>query len=135
MDDAAILAIGVVAALVICAGAYTYFNGPQSPLAASWRKRLIELEVQARMGDPEDVIGALKESSLLYRRLRKSSEAEMVLRRAMLLGRQEFGELYEGLPHLMEEYANLMDSMHRKREAEKMRQDAEKLRQRLQNER
>lgn len=130
MDDAAVIAIGVVVALVVAAGAWSYFHGPNSPMATKWRRRLNELEVASRMGKSEDIIEALRESSIIYLKLGKRNEAETVLRRAMLISKQEYGEMNKGMAPIMEDFARVMDSMHRKKEAEQMRKNAQKIRQR-----
>lgn len=131
MDDAALLAIWVVGGMVAIAGCYTYVTGPRSPLAVNWRRRLNELDVETRMGSPEKIIAALREQAKLYLRLGKRWEAETVLRRALQLARQEYGERFEALPDIMEDFARVMDSMHRKKEAEQMRKEAQKARQRI----
>ncbi len=128
MDDAAIIAIGVVALMVAAAGIWTYMRGPNSPMSSGWRRRLNELEVTSRMGSPEEIIAALQESAKLHVRLGKRSEAEVLLRRAMLIATQNYGHSYPGLAPIMDDYALVMESMHRKKEAQKMRADAQKLR-------
>jgi hypothetical protein len=131
MEDAAILAIGVVASMVAMAALYSYINGPLSPLAKGWRRRLNELEVSTRMGSGEEIIQALRESAKIYQKLGKRWEAETALRRAMLIAKQEYGESYPGLPDVMDDFARVMDSMHRKKEAEQMRKEAQKVRQKF----
>jgi hypothetical protein len=130
MDDSAIIAIGVVAALVVGALGYNFLNSPNGPMAQNWRKRLSELEVQSRMGSPDEMIEALCESAKLYKRLGKGWEAETVMRRAVITNKQQYGEQNEGLAVIYDHYASLMDSMNRKKEAENMRRDAQKIRQR-----
>ena len=128
MDEGTTLAIGVVALMVALAGAYAFVMGPRGPMAQSWKKRLNELEVATRMGSPEEIMEALRETAGLYRKLGKKWEAETVLRRAILMGKQQFGESYPGLIPLYDEFASLMDSMQRKKEGEQMRKDAERIR-------
>jgi hypothetical protein len=129
MDPLAVLAIQVVALLVVAAGAYSFISGPKSPLAGNWRRRLNELEVTTRMGSPEEIIEALRESAKLYLRLGKRWEAETVMRRAVLISKQQFGDQNEGLVPILEDFARVMDSMHRKKEAEQMRKEVQRIKQ------
>jgi hypothetical protein len=129
MDPLAVLAIQVVALLVVAAGAYSFISGPKSPLARNWRRRLNELEVTARMGSPEEIIEALRESAKLYVRLGKRWEAETVMRRAVLISKQQFGDQNAGLVPILEDFARVMDSMHRKKEAEQMRKEMQRIKQ------
>ncbi len=114
--------------MVAAAGVWTYVNGPRGPRSSGWRKRLNELEVTSRMGTPEEIIAALQESAKLHIRLGKRSEADALLRRAMLIATQNYGQSYPGLAPIMDDYAAVMESMHRNKEAQKMRADAQKLR-------
>lgn len=132
MSESVIIAIGVVAALVVAAVGYSFLTGPTGPMAQGWRQRLGELEVASRMGSPDQIIDALRESAKLYRKLGKKWEAETVMRRAVLTSKQEYGDQNAGLADIYDDFAALMDSMNRKKEAEKMRTDARKIRQKLQ---
>lgn len=132
MTDSVIIAIGMVAALVVGAVGYSFLTGPTGPMAQGWRQRLSELEVASRMGTPDEIIAALRESAKLYRKLGKKWEAETVMRRAVLTSKQEYGDQNPGLADVYDDFAALMDSMNRKKEAEKMRTDARKIRQKLQ---
>jgi hypothetical protein len=129
MDDAAIIGIGAVVALVIGAVGYSFLTGPNSPLAQSWKKRLAELEVATRMGSPEDILVALRESGKLYMRLGKRWEAETMMRRAVQMSKQQYGEMNVGLIPILEDFARVMDHMNRKKEAEQLRKEAQRIKQ------
>lgn len=124
------LAIGVVACMVAAGAAWTWFNGPNSPLAQAWKKRLAELEVSTRMGSPEEIIDALRETAKIYRKMRKNWEAETVLRRALHMSKQHFGEINQANISILEDYADLMDSLRRNKDAQSMRNEIQKIRQR-----
>lgn len=131
MPDWVICSIAAVLSLVALGAVYSFVTGPRGPLARGWKKRLTELEVSTRMGRPEDIIEALRESAGLYRKLGKRWEAETVLNRALLVSRQNFGEINPTIIPVLTEFAKLMDSMHRVKEAEKFRKDALKVRQQI----
>jgi hypothetical protein len=131
MEDWVIYSIAAVLSLVAVAGVYSVVTGPSGPLARGWKQRLAELEVATRMGPPEQIIDGLRESAKLYRKLGKRWEAETVLRRALLITRQNFGEINPTIIPVLNDFASLMDSMHRNKEAQQYRKDAARVQQQL----
>ena len=134
MPDWVIYSIAAVLSLVALGGVYSFVTGPRGPLVRGWKQRLTELEVSTRMGKPEAIIEALRESAALYRKLGKRWEAETVLNRALLISRQNFGEINPTIIPVLTDFAKLMDSMHRGKEAEKFRKDALRVRQEIEKE-
>lgn len=134
MEDWVIYCIAAVLSLVAVAGVYSFMTGPRGPMARAWKQRLTELEVASRMGPPEEIIEALRESAKLYRKLGKRWEAETVLRRALLISRQNFGEINPSVIPVLNDFANLMDSMQRAKEAQQFRKDAERVQQQIKKE-
>jgi hypothetical protein len=61
--------------------------------------------------------------------LGKRWEAETVMRRAVLISKQQFGDQNAGLVPILEDFARVMDSMHRKKEAEQMRKEMQRIKQ------
>lgn len=121
MDGAAILAIAVVVTMVIIAAIYSFFTGPSSPLAASWKKELHELDVKVRMGSDESLIDDLRSMSKLQRKLGNQWEAEKTLRRALQICEQQWGRKSPHIQPVLGDLAELLVAMHRKDEATQLR--------------
>lgn len=124
-----LLSIEIIVVLVICAAIWSFFVGPRSPFAQHWRQQARELEVKVRMGAGGQVVEDLRALAKLYFRLGKRWDAEQALRRAWNICEQHAGEGNASVLPIMEEFARLMDGMHRRGEAKNVRKRINEIKQ------
>ena len=128
MNELEIMGVAVVAILVVVGAVWSYFISPFGPMSARWKAEVHELEVHIRMSTGDQLIEDLRAIARLYRKLGKRWEAEQALRRATIIAKQQWGENSEQVTGVLEEYAALMASMHRKGESSNVRKQINDLR-------
>ena len=131
MNELEVIGVGLVAILVVVGAVWSFIISPSGPFGDGWRKEVRELEVRSRMDTGEQLIEDLRAIAKLYRKLGKRWEAEQALRRATVIAKQQWGEYNSQLIDVLDEYATLMSSMHRKKESANVRKQITEIRKKL----
>ena len=126
MTELHYMGIAFVLFLVVVAWIFSFFRGPNSPLASRWKEEAHELEVKTRLNQP-NVVEDLCKLAKIYFSLGRKWDAEQTIRRALQISETELGTKNPNIIPVLAEYAKIMDAMNRGREAANLRKRIKEL--------
>ncbi len=83
-----------------------------------------ELEIKIRMSSGLDVVNDFNELARVYLELDRAADAEQCMQKAVGITESELGRMDPALIPILENYANVLEKMNRRVEAEKIRKRA-----------
>jgi tetratricopeptide (TPR) repeat protein len=86
-----------------------------------------ELEIKIRMSSGLDVVNDFNELARVYLELDRAADAEQCMQKAVGITESELGRMDPALIPILENYANVLEKMNRRVEAEKIRKRASEI--------